>query len=82
MNQNVRKSCLLVLTALIWGIAFVAQTTGGDTVGAFSFNCIRSLIGGIVLIPLSMCSIQRQTKSQRPLPKRKHCLPAASPVAA
>ena len=28
------------------------QTTGGDTVGAFSFNCIRSLIGGIVLIPV------------------------------
>ena len=52
MNQNVRNSCLLVLTALIWGIAFVAQTTGGDTVGAFSFNCIRSLIGGIVLIPV------------------------------
>lgn len=52
MNQNVRKSCLLVLTALIWGIAFVAQITGGDTVGAFSFNCIRSLIGGIVLIPV------------------------------
>lgn len=52
MKQNVRKSCLLVLTALIWGIAFVAQTTGGDTVGAFSFNCIRSLIGGIVLIPV------------------------------
>lgn len=52
MKQNVRNSCLLVLTALIWGIAFVAQTTGGDTVGAFSFNCIRSLIGGIVLIPV------------------------------
>ena len=52
MKQNVRNSCLLVLTALIWGTAFVAQTTGGDTVGAFSFNCIRSLIGGIVLIPV------------------------------
>lgn len=52
MKQNVRNSCLLVLTALIWGIAFVAQTTGGDTIGAFSFNCIRSLIGGIVLIPV------------------------------
>lgn len=52
MKQNVRNSCLLVLTALIWGTAFVAQTTGGDTIGAFSFNCIRSLIGGIVLIPV------------------------------
>lgn len=52
MKQNVRNSCLLMLTALIWGTAFVAQTTGGDTIGAFSFNCIRSLIGGIVLIPV------------------------------
>ena len=46
MQKKVRNSCLLVLTALIWGVAFVAQTTGGDAVGAFSFNCIRSLIGG------------------------------------
>ncbi len=52
MSQKVRNSCLLIMTALIWGIAFVAQTTGGDAVGAFSFNCIRSLIGGIVLIPV------------------------------
>lgn len=52
MTMKVRNSCLLVLTALIWGIAFVAQTTGGDAVGAFSFNCIRSLIGGIVLLPV------------------------------
>ena len=52
MNRNIRNSCLLILTALIWGIAFVAQTTGGDAVGAFSFNCIRSLIGGLVLIPV------------------------------
>ena len=52
MNRKIRNSCLLILTALIWGIAFVAQTTGGDAVGAFSFNCIRSLIGGLVLIPV------------------------------
>lgn len=52
MHKKLRNSCLLVLTALIWGVAFVAQTTGGDAVGAFSFNCIRSLIGGIVLLPV------------------------------
>ena len=52
MSHKVRNSCLLILTALIWGIAFVAQTTGCDAVGAFSFNCIRSLIGGLVLIPV------------------------------
>ncbi len=52
MHRKLRNSCLLILTAMIWGVAFVAQTTGGDAVGAFSFNCIRSLIGGLVLIPV------------------------------
>lgn len=43
---------LLLLTALIWGTAFVAQSEGGDAVGSFSYNCIRSLIGGTVLLPV------------------------------
>ena len=49
-----RNSCLLILTALIWGIAFVAQSEGGDAVGAYTFNSIRSIIGGLVLIPVIM----------------------------
>lgn len=49
-----RNSCLLILTALIWGIAFVAQSEGGDAVGAYTFNSIRSVIGGLVLIPVIM----------------------------
>ena len=56
-NMKVRKSSirnpfLALLTALIWGIAFVAQTTGGDAVGPYSFNCIRFLIAAIVMIPV------------------------------
>lgn len=52
-GRNVRRnSFLLVLTALIWGIAFVAQSAGGDAVGPYTFNCIRSMIGGIVLLPV------------------------------
>lgn len=52
-KKNVRRnSFLLVLTALIWGIAFVAQSAGGDAVGPYTFNCIRSMIGGIVLLPV------------------------------
>lgn len=52
MNLKVRNSLLLVLTALIWGIAFVAQSEGGDAVGPYTFNCIRSLIGAAVLLPV------------------------------
>lgn len=46
-----RNSLLLVLTAFIWGTAFVAQSTGGDAVGPFTFSFLRSIIGGTVLIP-------------------------------
>ena len=48
---QVKNTVLLFLTAFIWGTAFVAQSVGTDYVGTFTFNCVRSLIGGIVLIP-------------------------------
>ncbi|MDO5408879.1 MAG: DMT family transporter [Lachnospiraceae bacterium] len=50
-KTQVRNSILLLLTAVIWGVAFVAQSVGMDYVGAFTFNCVRSIIGGLVLIP-------------------------------
>lgn len=50
-TQQIRNSLILLLTAFIWGVAFVAQSVGMDYVGPFTFNCVRSLIGGVVLIP-------------------------------
>lgn len=47
-----KNSLLLLLTATIWGFAFVAQSVGMDYVGAFTFNSVRSLIGSLVLIPV------------------------------
>ena len=58
-----RNSCLLILTALIWGIAFVAQSEGGDAVGAYTFNSIRSVIGGIVLIPVILVFSRKKNKA-------------------
>nr|MCR4946288.1 EamA family transporter [Lachnospiraceae bacterium] len=52
MSKTAKYSFLLLLTAAIWGFAFVAQYSGGDAVGPFSFNCIRSLIGSLVLVPV------------------------------
>lgn len=52
MNKFVlRQSLLLLLTAAIWGVAFVAQSVGMDYVEPFTFNAVRSIIGGIVLLP-------------------------------
>lgn len=50
MNK-IQSSLILLLTASIWGIAFVAQSVGMDYVGPFTFNAVRSIMGGIVLIP-------------------------------
>lgn len=48
---NLKQPFLLVLTAFIWGIAFVAQSVSMDYIGPFTFNCVRNLIGGLVLLP-------------------------------
>lgn len=50
-KEQIRNSLLLVLTALVWGIAFVAQSTGGDAIGPYSFNSIRSIIGSLAQLP-------------------------------
>ena len=50
-RKSLVSSGLLALTALIWGVAFVAQSEGMNYVGGFTFNCCRFLIGGVMLIP-------------------------------
>lgn len=52
MRKQLRGSLLLLLTALIWGSAFVAQSKGMEHIGPFTYNGIRTLIGGIVLLPV------------------------------
>lgn len=51
-NKRLGANMLLLLTAAIWGFAFVAQRIGSQYVGAFTFNGIRFALGGISLIPL------------------------------
>lgn len=74
--MQLRNSFLLLLTATIWGTAFVAQSVGMDYVGPFTFNMLRCLIGGIVLIPYIFLSNkvsgsekkrieERETKSEK-----------------
>ncbi len=46
------SDALLVLTAAIWGFAFVAQRVGMDDLGPFAFNAVRYAIGALVLLPL------------------------------
>lgn len=50
-QRSLRSSAMLTLTALIWGVAFVAQSEGMNYVGGFTFNACRFIVGGVVLIP-------------------------------
>ncbi len=49
---KLRSNLFLLLTAAIWGFAFVAQRVGIKYVGTFTFNGIRFALGGLSLIPL------------------------------
>ena len=49
--MKIKNGIMLVLTAFIWGTAFVAQSVGMDYLGPFTFNGVRSLIGGAALLP-------------------------------
>lgn len=56
---------ILFLTALIWGVAFVAQSVGMDHIGPFAFNAVRSFVGGIALIPVILFFDRRKPAEQK-----------------
>ena len=65
-NKRFYGNLMLILTALIWGSSFVAQSVGMDYIGPFTFNAIRCIIGGIVLIPiiLIMGKVKKESKNK------------------
>ena len=52
MNKELQSSLILILTAMIWGFAFVAQRVGMEHLGAFTYNGIRFGLGSLSLIPV------------------------------
>jgi len=51
-SQTLKSDSLLLLAAVIWGFAFVAQRVGMEYVGPFGFNGVRFALGGLALLPL------------------------------
>lgn len=56
---------LLLLTACIWGFAFVAQRQGMTSTGPFTFNAVRFAFGAVSLIPLILWMDKRSGRSSR-----------------
>jgi drug/metabolite transporter (DMT)-like permease len=63
---TLKSDALLLLTAVIWGFAFVAQRVGMDYVGPFTFNGVRFALGSLVLIPFVVRNNARRRRVTHP----------------
>ncbi|MGD8541935.1 MAG: DMT family transporter [Desulfobacteraceae bacterium] len=68
MLRTLKSDALLMLTATIWGFAFVAQRVGMDYVGPFTFNGVRFALGSLSLIPLVLLKRRHPSASAALLP--------------
>ena len=71
-TSTLKNSLLLLLTATIWGVAFVAQSVSMDYIGGFTFNAIRNIIGAITLVPVILIfSKQDPAAEQNPADRQQ-----------
>ena len=52
MRGQARSNLLLLMTAIIWGSAFIAQSKGADVIGPFTFNTVRYALAVVALLPV------------------------------
>ena len=65
MKKQHKSLLILLLTAMIWGFAFVAQLIGANSVGSFTFNAARFTLGGLSLVPVVLIFERRKTEKSR-----------------
>ncbi|MFW6334841.1 MAG: EamA family transporter, partial [Desulfosalsimonas sp.] len=53
-RAHLKGDLLLLLTAMIWGSAFVAQKVGMDHIGPFMYTGIRFALGAMFLTPIML----------------------------
>ena len=64
-SKQFLSTLCLVGAALIWGTAFVAQTTGMEHIGPLTFTNIRFFIGGLIVLPLAIKEIPNFKNTQK-----------------
>lgn len=64
-SYNARKYSLIaiLITTMIWGFTFIAQSEGAKIMEPFSFNAIRFSIGAVTILPISLIRSSRHEKS-------------------
>lgn len=71
---------LLLLAALIWGFAFAAQVVGMESVGPYTFNGVRFLLGSLALVPIILTTQEEPPPLQRNMPLSAACLMVGLPL--
>ena len=64
MNNKIKSGLILLIAAIIWGFAFVAQRVGADYVGTFTFNGIRFILGACSLLPVILIFEKKKTSKK------------------
>ncbi len=69
MLKNMKGNLILLVTALIWGTAFVAQSDGMNYVGPYTFNMTRTFLAAVVLIPVVLIfkHFEKRSKNYKPV---------------
>lgn len=80
MSKALRANLLLLLTAFIWGIAFVAQDVAMDSMGPFTFNAARTLVAALALLPAIrlLDALELKRGGTAAAPRRLRDLPPAA----
>ncbi len=67
-SHTLKSDILLLITAAIWGTAFVAQRVGMEAIGPFAFNGARFAMGSLTLLPLLLISRGQRAAAENILP--------------
>ena len=63
MKKTISFICLVVCT-LIWGTTFIAQDTGMDNIGPFTFNCVRFFVGFLAVLPFFLFAEKKKIQNE------------------
>ena len=81
VKETLKADGLLLLVAIIWGFAFVAQRSGMDHIGPFAFNGARFALGALSLLPVLLLQRRRDREkggATHALPPRQRMLWSAA----
>ena len=79
MHKQAKGSILLLLCAMIWGAAFVAQSESMQYIGPFTMGAARFFLAGLVLLPVIAVldrKAGRRTGRSQGLKRKSSCCPA------